>query len=404
MFAYCAPACAEWVLSQASAHAVGGQALELNLYIANDTQAPMAAVLPERLPVQLILRGGPQNAEIRAVTKAPPNPALLAPGEFRRFVYRLVLPDEVDGPIAIELVGVPAARLIVLAERPASVAATPQAPIAPASPGATSAASGASVASAASTAEVTERLRATDTIAPPALQTNEPMYFVVGRESGDTTGRFQLSFKYRLFDEKSMLSSYWPGAAKLYFGYTQTSLWDFSERSSPFRDTSYRPSLFYFDPQIWASTDGANSLGMAGGLEHESNGRSGTDSRSINIAFIQPTWRKFLDSNWYVSVSPKVWTYLDKEDNDDIQEYRGYANLNLRLGRVDGWLFSADLRHGTKHFGSMQLDASYPIRQPFFANAGGYLHFQYFNGYGESLLDYDRKGPAQFRVGFSIVR
>lgn len=403
LLAYCTPASAEWVLSQASAHAIGGQALELNLYIVNDTQAPMAAVLPERLPVQLILRTGPRNAEIRAVTKVATNPAPLAPDEFRRFVYRLILPDEVDGPIAIELVGVPAARLVVLAERPVSVAATPQAPMASAGPG-TSALSGAATPSIASTADVTERLRATDTIPPPALQTNEPMYFVVGRESGDTTGRFQLSFKYQLFDEKSFLSSYWPGAAKLYFGYTQTSLWDFSAHSSPFRDTSYRPSLFYFDPQIWASADGANSLGMAGGLEHESNGRAGADSRSINIAFVQPTWRKFLDSNWYVSVSPKVWAYLDKEDNDDIQQYRGYANLNLRLGRVDGWLFSADLRHGTRHFGSMQLDASYPIRRPFFANAGGYLHFQYFDGYGESLLDYDRKAPAQFRVGFSVVR
>jgi len=247
-------------------------------------------------------------------------------------------------------------------------------------------------------------LRATATTPQPALQTHEPMYFVVGRRNSDTTARFQLSFKYRLFDERSWPSRYFP-VDKLYVGYTQTSLWDLSGDSSPFRDTTYRPSLFYDEPNWWRSDDGSQDLGYAVGLEHESNGRSEPDSRSINTIFVQPTWRKFLtDSKWYVSVSPKLWAYLEKDDNPDIEEYRGYGDLNLRLGRVDGWLFAAKLRKGTTHMGSVELDASYPIRRPFFANAGGYIHFQYFNGYGESLLDYDIKGPSQFRVGVSIVR
>jgi outer membrane phospholipase A len=76
----------------------------------------------------------------------------------------------------------------------------------------------------------------------------------------------------------------------------------------------------------------------------------------------------------------------------------------VRYGRRDGWLFAAILRKGNGDRGSVQLDASYPIRQPFFANAGGYLHFQYFNGYGETLLNYNERNPSQFRIGFSIVR
>ncbi|MBX6392545.1 MAG: phospholipase A, partial [Burkholderiales bacterium] len=52
----------------------------------------------------------------------------------------------------------------------------------------------------------------------------------------------------------------------------------------------------------------------------------------------------------------------------------------------------------------VQVDASYPIRRPFFANAGGYIHFQYFNGYGESLIDYNQKRASQFRIGVSVVR
>ena len=54
--------------------------------------------------------------------------------------------------------------------------------------------------------------------------------------------------------------------------------------------------------------------------------------------------------------------------------------------------------------GSAQLDLSYRLKRMLFSDAGGFLHFQYFNGYGESLLDYNQRRRPQFRVGVSIVR
>ena len=33
----------------------------------------------------------------------------------------------------------------------------------------------------------------------------------------------------------------------------------------------------------------------------------------------------------------------------------------------------------------------------------GYLHLQFFNGFGESILDYNVRRKAQFRVGLAIV-
>jgi len=53
--------------------------------------------------------------------------------------------------------------------------------------------------------------------------------------------------------------------------------------------------------------------------------------------------------------------------------------------------------------GSIQLDASYPFRG-LLRNLNGYLHLQYFNGHGESILDYDRKLPSQLRIGLIVVR
>ena len=67
------------------------------------------------------------------------------------------------------------------------------------------------------------------------------MYFVVGGNGG-LSARFQLSFKYRLFDSDSLPVAWLPQLGNLYFGYTQNSLWDLGANSAPFRDTSYRPA------------------------------------------------------------------------------------------------------------------------------------------------------------------
>lgn len=379
---------AEWLLRRASEGIVPGQPVDLDLFVMNDTNSPMDGSIPARLPATLTTRDGATAVELVVVDAKKADTRPLDPGQFRKHRLRLVLPVNAQGPVAVELTQ-SGAQLVLLAPTQATVAAMPEAQVAP---------------DEIRVQDSDPVLRATDTTPPPALQTHEPMYIVLGRREGLTTARYQLSFKYRLFDERSWLADMAP-VDKLYLGYTQTSIWDISDDSSPFRDTSYRPSLFYLDPDVWSSSDGSNTIGFAAGLEHESNGRSADESRSMNIAYVQPSWRKFLsDSKWYVSVSPKIWAYLDKDDNSDIEEYRGYGDLNLRLGRVDGWLFSANMRKGTEHMGSVQLDASYPIRRPFFANAGGYVHFQYFNGYGESLLDYNQKHASQFRIGVSIVR
>ena len=61
------------------------------------------------------------------------------------------------------------------------------------------------------------------------------------------------------------------------------------------------------------------------------------------------------------------------------------------------------MRLETSGKGSLLLDVSKRIRDLKFGPVSGYLHFQYFNGYGEDILDYNVRRPAQFRVGFAIV-
>jgi phospholipase A1 len=232
----------------------------------------------------------------------------------------------------------------------------------------------------------------------PALSVNEPMYFLLG---GEGDARFQLSFNYRLFSPDGAIVKLVPFLKGMYFGYTQNSFWELGEDSKPFRDTSYRPSLFWqgklegreWMPQTWKA-----------GYEHESNGREDEDSRSIDTLFFEPKWQKsFADGN-VLSFNPRIRVYLDKEENPDIQRYRGFVNWAAQYGKDDGWKFSANYLQGTAGYATAQIDASYPLGTEVFSNIGSFIHFQYFSGYGETLLNYNDRKSDQFRIGISIVR
>jgi phospholipase A1 len=60
-------------------------------------------------------------------------------------------------------------------------------------------------------------------------------------------------------------------------------------------------------------------------------------------------------------------------------------------------------RRGNSGKGSLLLDVSRRSRDLRFGPVGGYFHLQYFNGYGEDILDYNVRRKAQLRLGFAIV-
>jgi phospholipase A1/A2 len=233
----------------------------------------------------------------------------------------------------------------------------------------------------------------------PPISENDPMYFIVGSRQG-YSARFQLSFKYRLFDQTAGFGQDQPWLAGFYFGYTQTSLWELSEQSKPFRDTSYRPSLFW----KWERTDDKTWIdAVRAGVEHESNGGGPTTSRSVNTVFVRPEWRWTYADDSRLEFTPKLYAYFDKNDNPDIYRYRGYVDWRARYDSGLNWIGTAVARYGSAQKGSMLIDMSRRIRDVRFGPVGGYLHFQYFNGYGEDILDYNLRRKWQFRVGFAIV-
>lgn len=236
----------------------------------------------------------------------------------------------------------------------------------------------------------------------PALSAYEPAYFVFGTNSENgKDAKFQLSFKYRFFDPQGSIAQYSPLLSNIYFTYTQTTVWDLGGDSSPFRDTSYRPGVFYrwlSGSREWLPDE------YHIGLEHESNGQGGDESRSINIGYLRPIWHWELANGKRLTFYPKIYNYLEKSENEDINEYRGYVDWQMRYGREDGLIVNALYRQGTGGYATGQLDFSYPLSERIFARTGAFAHLQIFSGYGETLVDYNRENDTQVRLGISLVR
>ena len=237
------------------------------------------------------------------------------------------------------------------------------------------------------------------------LSPDEPLYAVFGWRNG-TNAKFQLSFKYRFLNPEGRLIEGVPFFSRVYFGYTQTSLWDLGEPSAPFFDTSYRPSLFYRHDRLTVWGNGRGRLWGQIGIEHESNGKAGDDSRSYNTIYVQPVLE--IDraiGSAHLTVEPRLWAYVgDLSENPDIAEYRGYGHLRLAVtGRAE-WQIAATGRVGTSGKGSLQVDLTYPMDRIFLRTFDAFLYAQYFNGWSESLLGYDERLPWQLRIGIAVVR
>ncbi len=201
--------------------------------------------------------------------------------------------------------------------------------------------------------------------------------------------KFQLSFKVPLV--KGLLF----GEGFLSFGYTQQSYWQAysGNYSAPFRETNHEPELLFALPSRY------QVLGLDGrmvvlSLNHQSNGRSEPLSRSWNRAMLEFILEK---DSFYMSFKPwwRIPENAEKDDNPDIEDYLGNFELRaLKLYRHHS--FGIMLRNNLQsdNRGAVQLDYTFPIRK----RLNGYV--QIFNGYGESLIDYDYYSN---RIGVGIM-
>jgi outer membrane phospholipase A len=189
------------------------------------------------------------------------------------------------------------------------------------------------------------------------LSAYQPIYAVYGP---GTDARLQISFKYKLFGSSAVGKGPADWRQGLHFAYTQRMLWDLSAASSPFHNIDFQPELIYITPSFVLN----NGIALGGqvGLRHESNGRDGTASRSINSFYLAPMAAIPLGSGYRMTVSPRVSVYIgDKSDNPDIIRYRGNAGLFWEIGKDDGLRLSTTARlNFATGKGAFNADVSYP--------------------------------------------
>ena len=196
----------------------------------------------------------------------------------------------------------------------------------------------------------------------------------------DVEAKFQISFKF------PVVKNLFGDNGDLYAAYTNRSFWQVynGEESAPFRETNHQPEAwlrFYTGWSILGLRNVANDLGII----HQSNGRGGVLSRSWNRIYLRML---FEHENLAFSIMPWYRIPEDKadDDNPDIDDYLGHFEFQGAYrwrGHVFGLMFRNNLDFD-RNRGAAQLDWSFPL----YGHLKGYV--QWFNGYGESLIDYDR--------------
>jgi len=208
-----------------------------------------------------------------------------------------------------------------------------------------------------------------------------------------TETKFQISLKSKLW--QNVIGDY----SDLWFGYTQSSRWQIfnTQDSRPFRETDYEPELMLAFRTSYSIFGWQGKLASIG-INHQSNGRTVPLSRS---------WNRFMGSvalerdGWTVMVRPWQRMHEDRKDDDnpDIEDFMGRGDLLVTKnwgGHELSGMVRHSLRSGDRSHSAFELDYAFPIRN----NLKGY--FQFFNGYGESLIDYNRSA-SYIGLGVSLV-
>jgi phospholipase A1 len=253
-----------------------------------------------------------------------------------------------------------------------------------------------------------------------SASTHENNYTLLQREYESYDSNSEVEFQISL--KKALTYDLFGFDETINVAYTQKVWWQLYSDSAPFRETNYLPEIFVSIPTS-ESIDAEYGLKAVDvGFVHESNGQEGYRSRSWNRVYTTAKWQwdnLFLASRvWYrIPESEKHDGYYDGEvnpssgeydpndsgdDNPDIDRYLGYGDLKLNYlyGKSEmGALLRYNFGSGGKNRGAVDLHWTYP----FLNSKSTFWYVKFFNGYGESLIDYNHC-VTKTSFGFSFSR
>lgn len=218
-------------------------------------------------------------------------------------------------------------------------------------------------------------------------------YFIFGPSVGPKANRHNTNVKFQISIAQRLTKGTLPWGTYLYLFYSQKCFWNILENSMPMTDLNFNPGIGLTKP-LFVKNRYIGKLTLV--VEHESNGRDSIQSRSWN--------RVALAANVFVTknlmVHAKAWVpIVDGENNRDLIKYVGLWQFGTQVVS-DNRRFTGGITVTPRHrFGSFNVVLDFAFR--LFKRENQYLFFQYYNGYGEGLLEYN-KFHSQFRVGLLI--
>lgn len=222
----------------------------------------------------------------------------------------------------------------------------------------------------------------------PFYYTAKPAYTIYGNTTPEQQKLQHHEFKAQFSFKVPVWARILRSKFSLYLAYTQKFYWQVYTRSAYFRESNYEPEVFVeyplFDWNTWRV-----------GVVHQSNGRGGDMERSWNRVYVEGI---FSLRHWMLSLKP--WVLVANKStrvyNRDIARYLGHGRLVIAYKYRD-FVFSLmgrnNLESGFRR-GAIEAAVSFPV----FKRLHGYI--QYFDGYGQSLIEYNHRTSA---VGVGLI-
>ncbi len=222
-------------------------------------------------------------------------------------------------------------------------------------------------------------------------------YFIFGPPIGQKPTTANTNVKFQISIQQKLTRSTLPWGTYLYLFYTQKVFWNVLQNSLPMTDLNFNPGIGLAKP-LFSSVDGRYLGKLALVLEHESNGRDGLESRSWNRVTFAASL--VLDRN--LMVHAKLWVpIIDGQNNRDILRYNGIYQCGLQVMSNNRRFGASVILTRRWRPNPFNYNTTVELKYRILKKDNQYLFAQFYNGYGEGLLEYNRF-HSQLRVGICI--
>lgn len=219
-------------------------------------------------------------------------------------------------------------------------------------------------------------------------------YFIFGPPIGQKANKHNTNIKFQISIAQRLTKSTLPWGTYLYLFYSQKVFWNVLENSMPMPDLNFNPGLGLCKP-LFAYDRFIGKLTLM--IEHESNGKDGDASRSWNKVSLGANI--MVDPN--VMVHGKFWIpIVDGMNNKDILRYSGIYQTGVQMMSNDR-RFNGSVTLVKRKGWNLNYNTILELGMRMWKGANEYFFVQYYNGYGEGLLEY-KQFHSQLRFGIQI--